>query len=58
MSLRAMEALGGFDALEIVLSEIFKHSVTEWDFSIIVDQILAGRAPVAPPNPPLQMGCR
>ena len=45
--LRALEALGVFDALSCYLSLIFKHSDTTWDLKNIVDQILGGR------NPPL-----
>ena len=47
---RALEALGGFDALSCYPSLIFKHSDTKWEKKNIVDQILGGGwAPVAPP---------
>ena len=48
---RALEALGVFDALSCYLSLIFKHSDTKWDKKSTVDQILGGwggRSPVVP----------
>ena len=50
--LRALEALGGFDALSCNLSLIFKHSEYKMEYKTnIVYQILGG-APAAPPPPP------
>ena len=55
-SFRAMEALRVLDALSCYLSLIFKHSDTKWDTKNIVDQILGGGVPDAPPlNPALEL---
>ena len=47
---KSLMALRVFDALLCYLSHIFKHSDTKWDFINIVDQILGGGVPVAPPS--------
>ena len=50
---RALEALGVFDALSYYLSLIFKQSDTKWDIKTIFDHILGGGgAPVSPPLKP------
>ena len=51
--LRALEALGVFDALSCYLSLISKHSDTKWDLKNTVRSIFffwGGGAPVAPPS--------
>ena len=52
--LRALEALGGFDALSCYLSHIFRHSHTKRERKSR-SNFRGGGAPVAPPlNPPLK----
>ena len=50
--LRALEPLGGFDALLCYMSQIFKHSDTKWDLKNTVSNFRGARLlPPAPPPP-------